>query len=98
MSCCPKYIVPSEGLSRPPRRYSSVLLPAPDSPTSARRSPRFTWKERPEKITKSLPPDWNFLVRLTPRMAAASAGCIGVGLYVKASIAVGDGRGLMGGI
>ena len=55
--CWPKYIVPFEGLSRPPSKCSNVDFPAPDSPTMAISSPGRTSRNKSSKTTSSDAPE-----------------------------------------
>src|SRR5262245_41489904 len=55
--------VPASGRSRPPTRCSSVLLPAPDSPTTATISPRPTCSDTPRSTSSRRAPEGKLLIR-----------------------------------
>src|SRR5229473_5850798 len=79
-----KIISPAFGESRPPRRWSNVLLPAPDAPRNASTSPRLTVKLTPRKTSSFRGPMAYVLrrSRASSRMVpgggatAGAAGCI----------------------
>jgi len=58
--------VPSLGRSRPPSTCRSVVLPEPDAPTIAMRSPAHTRIEAPRSTCSFTPPWMNSLARSLP--------------------------------
>src|SRR5437870_13176755 len=65
---------PSVGASSPPSRWSNVLLPDPDAPTTARRSPGCTARSMPSNTgTSSGPARYVFL---SPRHSSTAVGSL----------------------
>src|SRR5690606_16925369 len=70
-SAPPTVTVPPVGLSRPPRRFNRVVLPEPDGPISARKSPLGIRRSSScSTSTRSLPFRYT---RLTPFNSASTS-------------------------
>src|SRR6185369_262337 len=64
-------ISPLFGVSKPPKRYSKVLLPAPEAPRNARKSPRFSSRSTPLKTSRARLPS-RYVLRTAVAESSAS--------------------------
>src|ERR1700719_2154855 len=80
--------VPRVGKSKPPSSCSSVVLPEPDAPTMAIRSPLWTRMLAPRSTCSVTPPWMNSLTRSTP----SSTVSFEVGIVLPSIVSQGFGR------
>src|SRR5690242_18549841 len=97
MDSPPTNTSPEVGVSRPPRRCSSVLLPEPEAPTMATRSPAATARLTPFNTSTRYSPSWKCFTSWSQRSRAVSS-VLGRTLFIAQRLGRLGAGGAPGGI